>query len=170
MPRTADVKPRGPKSRADWAVALRLRWGRQVAGLTQDEAALLLGVTQSALARYETGASSPPAAVLRRAALLYGVSGNFLLGLTGGLELLPQSESEEAAKEEFLRSDLARALQVTEEEAEKLRGARLFDERVAVRRCPGFWASWLLKTRREAEMRKERAKKKGKAEEKEGDK
>lgn len=56
----------------------RLREKKQ---LTQTMVAERVGVTRSLISQYESNTASPSVEVLRRLALLYGVSSDYLLGL-----------------------------------------------------------------------------------------
>jgi len=64
------------------SVSERLRQARSRVGMKQAEAARLLGVTASVLARYESGLNDPPSTNLRRLAEIYDVSTDYLLGRT----------------------------------------------------------------------------------------
>lgn len=57
----------------------RLKLLRKSRKLTQDELALLLSLTKSAISKFETGNSSPSSETLKRIALLYNVSVDYLL-------------------------------------------------------------------------------------------
>ena len=60
----------------------RLISARKSAGMTQAEAAKRLGTTQPAYAKYETGPSLPGLEKLLDFCRLYGVSSDYLLGLS----------------------------------------------------------------------------------------
>lgn len=62
--------------------ASRLRALRQEAGLTIDEVARLLGTGGSVVSMYETGRRKPSLGVLRRIALLYNKSADYILCLS----------------------------------------------------------------------------------------
>lgn len=60
--------------RADWALIRELVAARERAGLTQAEVARLMGISQSAVARIESGARDPHLSTLRRYAVAVGVT------------------------------------------------------------------------------------------------
>ena len=63
-------------------LALRLRMGRAAKNLTQTEAAKRARLSQAALSLQEKGKSEPGAIVIKRLAAIYGVSTDWLLGIT----------------------------------------------------------------------------------------
>lgn len=65
------------------------RWGaaRKLTGLTQVQAAEVLGVTQSTLSQYERGETEPKASVAWHAAKLYGVGMGWLMGFTDDMSV-----------------------------------------------------------------------------------
>lgn len=60
----------------------RLRELRTMAGVTQRQLAEYLNIRQPTYARYETGASEPNLETLVRIAKYFGVSCDYLLGVT----------------------------------------------------------------------------------------
>lgn len=62
----------------------KLKKARQDTGFTQREVAKELGITQSVLARYETGKLEPSIEVLGLLIDFYGISADWLLGTRGG--------------------------------------------------------------------------------------
>jgi transcriptional regulator with XRE-family HTH domain len=79
----------GPNRAADWpsdrelcdGLSYRLKAVREQQGLTQAELARRLGLSKSAIAKYEGGAHLPGVRVLVRLALGLGVSVDHLVGL-----------------------------------------------------------------------------------------
>lgn len=69
-----------PKVTADYMV--RIRKLREELGLSQEQIGKLLGTSQTMYARYENGASKMPIKFLIRLAQYYGVSTDYLVGLT----------------------------------------------------------------------------------------
>lgn len=65
----------------------RIRLLRDESGLNQQEMGELLGLTQSAYSKYETGENQMSADTLRKLAIMYDVSGDFLLGLTNEMKV-----------------------------------------------------------------------------------
>jgi transcriptional regulator with XRE-family HTH domain len=63
-------------------LAERIRQLRTDRGLTQQELADTLGITQQAVGRWEKGLASPDTPTLPRLADLFGVSTDYLLGRT----------------------------------------------------------------------------------------
>lgn len=63
-------------------VASRLREARADSGYRQKEAALILGIPLSTLARYEQGATDVTGDALIRMARCYGVTADWMLGLS----------------------------------------------------------------------------------------
>lgn len=61
----------------------RLRELRKERGLTQSQMAGRLGVTPSMVSAYENGIRQPSYEVLIKIARLYGVSSDYLLGISG---------------------------------------------------------------------------------------
>lgn len=59
-----------------------IRTARIAAGYTQAQAAGLLGKSQTTVAAWETGRAMPPAPMIIELAKLYGVSSDYLLGLS----------------------------------------------------------------------------------------
>lgn len=78
-----------PKIRRPENMRMTLKTARELAGLTQTEAAALIGVTPDTIGNYERGKSYPDIPVLRKIEEAYGVSYNNLIflpldfGLTG---------------------------------------------------------------------------------------
>ena len=65
----------------------RLKEARRIKGLSQAEVSRLLGVTQQAVGKWETGRSNPDPEMLVRLAEVLGTTTDYLLGLhTGGVE------------------------------------------------------------------------------------
>lgn len=60
---------------------LRLKELREQRGLTQKEAASLLGVTRATVSAYECNSKSPSIEMLEKMAILYRTSVDFILGL-----------------------------------------------------------------------------------------
>ena len=67
-------------------LAMRLRMGRAARHLTQTEAARRACISQAALSLQEKGKSEPGAIAVKRLAVVYGVSSDWLLGLTDAME------------------------------------------------------------------------------------
>ncbi len=63
-------------------LANAIRTARAAAGYTQAQAAAILNMSQTGVAAWETGRATPPAATLAELAKLYGVSADYLLGLS----------------------------------------------------------------------------------------
>lgn len=73
----------------------RLRGLRKEAGLTQEELAYRLEVTRSTVANWERGLRSPSPETMRKLALLFNVSSDYLYGRTSQrrrAEVSPASE------------------------------------------------------------------------------
>lgn len=62
----------------------KLKKARENTGFTQREVSKETGITQSVLARYETGKLEPCIEVLGILADFYGVSADWLIGTRGG--------------------------------------------------------------------------------------
>lgn len=60
----------------------KFRECRKAAGLKQQVAAQLIGVSQSSISEYERDIYEPTAEVLVKMSIAYGVSVDFLLGIT----------------------------------------------------------------------------------------
>ena len=60
----------------------RIAEAREKAGLTQQQAADLLGVSVQGYQYYEYGKRDPKASVVRRLCEIFGVSAAYLLGMT----------------------------------------------------------------------------------------
>ena len=60
----------------------RIRDLREDADLTQQQVAVVLGTSQTMYARYERGANELPIHHLLKLCKLYGVSADYILGLT----------------------------------------------------------------------------------------
>lgn len=79
-----------PKIRRPENMRMTLKTARELAGLTQIEAAALIGVTPDTIGNYERGKSYPDIPILRKIEEAYGVSYNNLIflpldfGLTEG--------------------------------------------------------------------------------------
>lgn len=65
----------------------RLAFCRTLAGLSQNAAAKRMGLGQSSLSSYEAGVREPGMSAILAMAHAYGVSTDFLLGLTDEAEL-----------------------------------------------------------------------------------
>lgn len=76
----------------------RLRELRAWADMSQVEVADVLGVTKSAVSLYERGKSLPDADVVAALAKLYGVSADYLLGLSDTPRRMSESSTESYAK------------------------------------------------------------------------
>lgn len=61
---------------------LHMKELRLKSGLTQEEIALILRVSQSTYSKYENGQSDIPVEILVEVSKLYGVSVDYLLGIT----------------------------------------------------------------------------------------
>ena len=68
------------------ALSMRLRMGRAAKHLTQTESARRAKISQAALSLQEKGTSEPGAIAIKRLAAVYGVSSDWLLGLTDVME------------------------------------------------------------------------------------
>lgn len=66
-------------------LARRLRMARAALGITQAEAADMASVSQSALSLYEKGRRDPPVTSLKRLAVAYGVTLDWLMGITDAM-------------------------------------------------------------------------------------
>jgi len=64
-------------------VCEHIRELRTQRGLTQSELATLLGVSKSVISSYENGVHLPPYDILVRISSLFGVSCDYLLGVSG---------------------------------------------------------------------------------------
>lgn len=64
-----------------YELARRLRMARAAAGMTQAEAAGAASISQSALSLYEKARRQPLATTVKRLAVAYGVSTDWLFGL-----------------------------------------------------------------------------------------
>lgn len=64
-----------------YELARRLRMARAAAGMTQAEAARAASISQSALSLYEKARRQPLATTVKRLAVAYGVSTDWLFGL-----------------------------------------------------------------------------------------
>ena len=60
---------------------IRLRESRQLAHMSQEEAAEALGVSRRAVGNWENGTNCPNSKTIRKMVELYGVSADQLLGL-----------------------------------------------------------------------------------------
>lgn len=98
-----------PESRLSMTVETdRLRQLREVRGWTQQELADMCGVNKLQVHRYETGITAPPADKLRRLAEVFGVSSDYLLGLTDDPQVLwrdPLLNDDERAVIDVLRRE-----------------------------------------------------------------
>lgn len=75
----------------------RMRYAREISGLDQDEAAKALGYSNSAhLSLFESGKKSVPMHMLINAATVYGVSADYLLGLSDEPERDPMVAEQRA--------------------------------------------------------------------------
>jgi transcriptional regulator with XRE-family HTH domain len=59
----------------------RIRELRELAGLSQAELGVKLGITQSAIASWESGRNEPPINMLVKMSMIYGCSINYLVGV-----------------------------------------------------------------------------------------
>ena len=66
------------------AFAQKLKKARENTGFTQREVAKETGITQSVLARYETGKLEPCIEVIGILTDFYGIDANWLFGTRGG--------------------------------------------------------------------------------------
>ena len=64
-----------------YELARRLRMARAAAGMTQAEAAGAASISQSALSLYEKARRQPLATTVKRLAVAYGVSTDWIFGL-----------------------------------------------------------------------------------------
>lgn len=64
-------------------MAKRLRMARAAKDLRQQDAAAMTGISQSALSLYEKGRRDPMVTPLKRLAVLYDVSVDWLMGIDG---------------------------------------------------------------------------------------
>lgn len=64
------------------AMGRRIRAARMMRGMKQTESAAELGLSQGSLSQYELGKSEPKASVLWQMSRLFGVSADWLLGLS----------------------------------------------------------------------------------------
>jgi len=64
------------------SVALRLKLLRTEEGLTQNEIAEKLGISQQTYSKYEKGTSSIDSVVLTKICNLYGVTSDYILGIS----------------------------------------------------------------------------------------
>ncbi len=64
------------------SVAMRLKLLRTEEGLTQNEVAEKLGVTQQTYSKYEKGTSNVDSVVLTKICNLYGVTSDYVLGIS----------------------------------------------------------------------------------------
>ncbi len=60
----------------------RVRELREDQGLTQTQIAKMLGMSQTGYSKYETGENDIPTAILIKLAQFYGVSTDYVLGVT----------------------------------------------------------------------------------------
>ena len=60
----------------------RVRELREDQGLTQTQIAKMLGMSQTGYSKYETGENDIPTAILIKLAQFYGVSTDYMLGVT----------------------------------------------------------------------------------------
>lgn len=70
----------------------RIRDLREDAELSQVKLAKLLGMSQTGYSKYETGENDIPTAILIALARYYGVSVDYLLGLTNVREPYPRAK------------------------------------------------------------------------------
>ena len=80
------VKEKLKEGTALWLTTRILRSLREDHDLTQAQVAAALGTTQRVYARHEKGASELPRRHLQARRLLYGVSADYVLGLSAGLK------------------------------------------------------------------------------------
>ena len=65
----------------------RVRELREDQGLTQTQIAKMLGMSQTGYSKYETGENDIPTAILIKLAQFYGVSTDYMLGVTDKKEM-----------------------------------------------------------------------------------
>jgi len=71
----------------------RLRIARERRGLSQKEAADAIGVSNKSMSRYENNVTSPDPDIIKSLIVLYGVSSDYILGLSNDLVQTPVSDS-----------------------------------------------------------------------------
>lgn len=64
------------------SVAMRLKLLRTEEGLTQNEIAEKLGITQQTYSKYEKGTSNMDSETLKKVCNLYGVTADYVLGIS----------------------------------------------------------------------------------------
>lgn len=87
-------------------IATRLRLARQEAGITQQELALLVGVTRGAIANWEAATALPTASNMQRVACITGVSFEWLSTGRGARRIEVPLEPVPAANAEFIEDEL----------------------------------------------------------------
>lgn len=65
------------------SIGSRLKQLRHLTEYRQEDVASMLGVERHALSQYETGTRVPPSDIIARLAEIYGVSTDYILGITG---------------------------------------------------------------------------------------
>ncbi len=66
------------------SVAMRLKLLRTEEGLTQNEIAEKLGISQQTYSKYEKGTSNVDSVILTKICNLYGVTADYVLGISAG--------------------------------------------------------------------------------------
>ncbi len=66
------------------SVAMRLKLLRTEEGLTQNEIAEKLGISQQTYSKYEKGTSNVDSVILTKICNLYGVTADYVLGISSG--------------------------------------------------------------------------------------
>lgn len=110
----SNLTPATPATSLDYSVGLRVL--RAARGMTQANAAILAGVHESAVSRYENGARQPTGDALAGLAAAYGVTPALLTALA----------------ERPLRQDAAQELFAFFDDAFDVERAAIFDAHVAV--------------------------------------
>lgn len=81
---------------------IRIKELRQSQQLTQAQVAAKIGTTKNTIYRYEANLQEPPLSVLRKMALIYGTSLDYIAGLNNNISIELRNMSQE--KEEILRA------------------------------------------------------------------
>lgn len=76
----------------------RLKKLRDAQGLTQEQVGNRLGVTGASISGYEKNTAMPPADILRKLALLYRVTTDYLLGLENRKVIVIEAKTTEQEK------------------------------------------------------------------------
>ena len=96
-------------------VGKRIRLAREHAGLTQEKLAETIGVSRTAISRWESGEIDPTIEHLIHLALTLNVSTDYLLGISGKAEVLDMLK-EMASTLDRIVSDLQKEIQEEKEE------------------------------------------------------